>query len=138
MSSLYLSAVLKAASPGLQPVASADGPRSAAASGVSLGALALRLGRNCWTLAGVPRTLVCLSLGLLAALVGNGANARELDFAKVGKETLQLSAFASWAEDVSAALTFDQVRSDKGPLTFKETPGGAWTLMSSAGPRPIG
>ena len=63
---------------------------------------------------------------LLALSLANTATARELDFAKVGQETLNLNAYASWAEDRSGALTFDLARSDKGPLTFKEIPGGAW------------
>ena len=63
---------------------------------------------------------------LLALCLANAASARELDFAKVGKEAINLNAYAGWAEDRNGALTFDQARSDKGPLRFKEIPGGAW------------
>ena len=66
-----------------------------------------------------------ISVYVLLALCQPAA-ARELDFAKVGQETLNLNAYASWAEDRTGALTFDLARSDKGPLRFKETPGGAW------------
>jgi hypothetical protein len=62
----------------------------------------------------------------LALCLANAASARELDFAKVGKETINLNAYASWAEDRKGTLTFDLVRSDKGPLSFKEIPGGTW------------
>ncbi len=70
-------------------------------------------------------TLHCIGL-VLALCLANAATARELDFAKVGKETLNLDAHASWAEDRTGALAFDLARSDKGPLTFKEIPAGAW------------
>ena len=63
---------------------------------------------------------------LLAIAVSHNVSARELDFAKIGKETVNLNTYASWAEDPGGTLTFDLVRSDKSPLAFKEIPGGAW------------
>ena len=53
-------------------------------------------------------------------------SAGELDFAKVGSSTLNLNEYASWAEDRTGQLTFDQVRAEKGPLTFENVPGGTW------------
>jgi diguanylate cyclase (GGDEF)-like protein len=54
------------------------------------------------------------------------ASARELDFAKVGQETVNLNEYASWAQETSGALSFDLARSDTGPLRFVESPGAPW------------
>jgi 7TMR-DISM extracellular 2 len=78
------------------------------------------------TMRGLTLALRLLISGYVLLALCQPAAARELDFAKVGQETLNLNAYASWAEDRSGALTFDLARSDKGPLTFKEIPGGAW------------
>ena len=66
------------------------------------------------------------SLLVLLLFFNGPISARELDFAKVGGTTLNLNEYASWAEDRTGQLTFDQVRADKGPLTFENVPGGAW------------
>ena len=67
---------------------------------------------------------MALCLGLVLACTTSGA--RELDFAKIGQETVQLNDYASWAQDPSAALTFDLARSSTGPLQFHESPGAPW------------
>lgn len=66
------------------------------------------------------------------------ASARELDFAKVGQETVNLNEYASWAQETSGALSFDLARSDTGPLRFVESPGAPWTRTFGAVSRPIG
>jgi len=65
---------------------------------------------------------------LVLLLLASGPSAAiELDFAKTGSSTLNLNEYASWAEDKTGKLTFDQVRADTGPLTFQNVPGGAWS-----------
>lgn len=66
------------------------------------------------------------SLLVLFLFSSGPISAGELDFAKVDAGTLNLNEYASWAEDRTGQLTFDQVRADKGPLTFEIVPGGAW------------
>ena len=90
-----------------------------------------------WTLkGGLKRSFLkaiwAAHLGILSCLLvflvlaSRPSFAGELDFAKAGSSTLNLNEYASWAEDKTGKLTFDQVRADKGPLTFKDVPGGAW------------
>ena len=114
------------ASPGIARVAAWRAPRGEPyARGLrqSIQGLLEKVGAYFASLSGALHNVIWL---LLALSLANTATARELDFAKVGQETLNLNAYASWAEDRSGALTFDLARSDKGPLTFKEIPGGAW------------
>ena len=123
---MRISKFLTNASPGIARVAAWRAPRGEPyARGLrqSIQGLLEKVGAYFASLSGALRNVIWL---LLALSLANTATARELDFAKVGQETLNLNAYASWAEDRTGALTFDLARSDKGPLTFKEIPGGAW------------
>jgi len=61
------------------------------------------------------------------------AVARELDFAKLGAAPVALNQTGAWAQDLSGALSFDQARSETGPLRFQDKPGGTWNASFESG-----
>ena len=67
----------------------------------------------------------CLLVAMLVLIAP--AMARELDFAKLDAAPIALDQTGAWAQDLRGDLTFDQVRSDTGPLRFLENPGHAWS-----------
>lgn len=68
-------------------------------------------------------------IGVLLAFVICGiASGKELDLTRVGQEPLNLTAYASWAEDSTGTLSVDRVRSNNSTLEFKEFQGDAASL----------
>lgn len=102
----------------------AQGPGRVGPSGPPCGGAA----RSARAVAGAPRGIGLLWRVLITCFLACGltTQARELDFAKVGSETIKLNAYASWAQDPTGSLTFDLARSSTGPLQFKESPGAPW------------
>ena len=73
----------------------------------------------------------CLLVALLWLITP--AMSRELDFAKLDAAPIALDQTGAWAPDLRGDLTFDQVRSDAGPLRFLENTGHPWRPSFDSG-----
>lgn len=84
------------------------------------------LGKWAQGLAKMTNTLRFGIWTLVTLAISAGALASELDFANVGRKTIDISAYAVGAEDLSGAMSFDLARGEQAPLHFKEISPGAW------------